>query len=304
MTTTRPTLKLDEQSFHALLAAAFTIQEHNDKVSRSVAGASKPKPVVASKPERVVAIRPEPVSAITKISERQCPHCAAPLKEGETRCGECGMDEFQPGERTPREFASPWEMTPEQGVPLGRAPESVLELASSAPAFAPAVAKDESRIGDVEEEAPLLDSGESDEHLADEFEIDSESVVGETVAAGPIERLGRYWRTLNLPTADAYLGIAIVVAVLAILWPTPATLHRQGLEPWQRILVKLGVAEAPAPQMHYRGDPNLQVWVDPHTALYYCPGEEQFGKSANGRLEAQREAQLDQFEPAGRVVCQ
>lgn len=309
MTTTRPTLKLDEQSFHALLAAAFTIQEHNDKVSRTVAGAAKPQPVVASKPERVVAIKPEPVSAITKISERRCPYCAAPLNAGETRCGECGMDEYRSGDHIQGKFPL-LEMTQEQGVPPGRTTESVLELASSAPASSPAVAQVESRISDVED-APLLDSGESDElpglerpHLADEFAIDSESVAGETVAVGPLEKLRRYWRTLNLPTADAYLGIAIVVAVLAILWPAPATLHRQGLEPWQRILVKLGVAEAPAPQMHYRGDPNLQVWVDPHTALYYCPGEEQFGKSANGRLEAQREAQLDQFEPAGRVVCQ
>jgi hypothetical protein len=311
MTTTRPTLKLDEQSFHALLAAAFTIQEHNDKASRTVAGAAKPQPQVANKPERVVAIRPEPVSAITKISERRCPRCAAPLKEDEARCGECGRDEYRPDESMQREFASLWEMSQEHKSLHERAPESVLELASSAPAFPPAVAKDESRIGDTEEEAPLLDSGESDElselerrHLTDEFEIDSESVAGETVAAGRNEKLRRYWRALNLPTADAYLGIAIVVAVLAILWPAPATVHRQGLEPWQRILVNLGIAEAPAPQTHYRGDPNLQVWVDPHTALYYCPGEEQFGKSANGRLEAQREAQLDQFEPAGRVVCQ
>jgi hypothetical protein len=67
-------------------------------------------------------------------------------------------------------------------------------------------------------------------------------------------------------------------------------------------MVSLGLAEAP-PTPVYMGNPDTQVWVDVHTALYHCPGSDLFGKTPDGRLSTQREAQQDQFEPANRKVC-
>ena len=69
------------------------------------------------------------------------------------------------------------------------------------------------------------------------------------------------------------------------------------------MLVAIGIAEAPEPVVHYRGDPTLKVWVDTHTALYYCPGDELYGKSPDGHFSTQREAQTDRFEPAERSAC-
>jgi hypothetical protein len=86
------------------------------------------------------------------------------------------------------------------------------------------------------------------------------------------------------------------------VWPLPA---QQGikLRPWERMLVAMGIAEAPAPVQHFPGDPNIKVWVDTHTALYYCPGDELYGKSADGHFSTQHEAQSDRFKPAERRVC-
>jgi len=39
---------------------------------------------------------------------------------------------------------------------------------------------------------------------------------------------------------------------------------------FDRMLISLGLAEAP-PAPEYKGNPDTQVWVDLHTALYYCP---------------------------------
>jgi len=65
-----------------------------------------------------------------------------------------------------------------------------------------------------------------------------------------------------------------------------------------------GLAEAPeAPENKYLGNPSTQVWVDSHTALYYCPGSDLYGKTPKGRFSSQHEAQLDQFEPASRRAC-
>ncbi len=118
-----------------------------------------------------------------------------------------------------------------------------------------------------------------------------------------MQRLADLRVTLRFHRADLYLGAAVFVAVLALFWPTASATRPATLSPWERALVTLGIAEAPAPVVHVHGDPALQVWVDPHTALYYCPGEEQYGKTADGRLSSQREAQMERFEPAGRSPC-
>jgi hypothetical protein len=72
---------------------------------------------------------------------------------------------------------------------------------------------------------------------------------------------------------------------------------------FEKFLVGLGLAEPPdAPA--YMGNPNTRVWVDLHTALYYCPGAELYGKTEGGKFTTQRDAQQDQFEPASRKVCE
>lgn len=74
------------------------------------------------------------------------------------------------------------------------------------------------------------------------------------------------------------------------------------LSMWEEFLVNVGLAEPPeAPS--YSGNPNIPVWVDVHTALYYCPGSDLYGKTPQGKIASQHDAQLDQFEPASRKVC-
>jgi hypothetical protein len=80
--------------------------------------------------------------------------------------------------------------------------------------------------------------------------------------------------------------------------PTPDA----DLSLFDKLMISLGLAEAPeVPQ--YKGNPNTQVWIDPHTALYYCPDSDLYGKTSKGRFASQRDAQLDQFESASRKAC-
>jgi hypothetical protein len=72
----------------------------------------------------------------------------------------------------------------------------------------------------------------------------------------------------------------------------------------EKLLVSLGLAEAPAPEGVDPGNPDAKVWIDVHTALYYCPGADLYGKTAGGRTVTQREAQQDQFQPAMRKACE
>jgi len=131
-----------------------------------------------------------------------------------------------------------------------------------------------------------------------------------------------FWRARR---GDFYLGIALILVVVVIRWgiwsdhPVGASgngvtvsgraIRRRAPAPdadlsvFDKLLISLGLAEAPdAPE--YRGNPDTQVWVDLHTALYYCPGSDLYGKTAKGKMSSQRDAQLDQFEPAYRKACE
>jgi hypothetical protein len=129
--------------------------------------------------------------------------------------------------------------------------------------------------------------------------------------------LVRFWNTRR---GDIYLAIAVILVACVIRWgiwsnhsvsatATPNAAASQpksspdaGLSLFDRMLIQLGLAEPPQ-ATEDKGNPSLQVWVDLHTALYYCPGADLYGKTPKGKFTTQREAQLDEFEPALRKPC-
>jgi GAF domain len=138
-----------------------------------------------------------------------------------------------------------------------------------------------------------------------------------------LERMARenrnsnFIRFLKMRRGDIYLALAIILVACVIRWgvwsdkpvagpPTAATASHRSVSAdvsfFDRMLIKLGLADPPDPPM-YKGNPNTQVWVDEQTALYYCPGADLYGKTPKGRMTSQRDAQLDQFEPASRKAC-
>jgi hypothetical protein len=116
---------------------------------------------------------------------------------------------------------------------------------------------------------------------------------------------GRVW--LAKHRGDVSIAISAMVLLLALtgwgLHPGSGSANKPKLTLFERMLVSLGVAEAP-PQPAATGNPNVWVWVDVHTALYYCPGSDLYGKTAGGKFVLQRDAQIDQFKPAERASCE
>jgi hypothetical protein len=111
--------------------------------------------------------------------------------------------------------------------------------------------------------------------------------------------------------ADLYVGAAVslLLIVLSGWGMRPAENRVQSKNPpqpsltlFEKLLVSLGLAETP-PTPVYLGNPNARVWVDLHTALYYCADSDLYGKTSGGKFTTQRDAQLDQFEPAARKNC-
>jgi putative methionine-R-sulfoxide reductase with GAF domain len=134
-------------------------------------------------------------------------------------------------------------------------------------------------------------------------------------------KLARLWRDHR---GDFYLGVAIVLVLVALRWgvfagnsvgatggngvtananrPKPSA-PDANLSALDKMLITLGLAEAPDAPAEYKGNPDAQVWIDLHTALYYCPGSDLYGKTPKGKFATQRDAQLDQFESASRKAC-
>jgi hypothetical protein len=98
-------------------------------------------------------------------------------------------------------------------------------------------------------------------------------------------------------------SLALILLLVVWAWPTPASPH---LTWFESVLVELGLAQVPSrtPPPALTGNPDVRVWVDVHTALYYCPGSDLYGKTPGGQFETQHDAQQDQFDPATGGVCE
>jgi hypothetical protein len=121
---------------------------------------------------------------------------------------------------------------------------------------------------------------------------------------------GPHWRTwlsahrgdISIATAALLLALAFFAAGQSPRQSTQNASPVPSLTFSERIFVGLGLAEPP-PAPLVTGNPNAQVWVDVHTALYYCSDSELYGKTPGGKVTTQRDAQLDQFEPAAGKSC-
>ncbi len=167
--------------------------------------------------------------------------------------------------------------------------------------------RDES-IAEAEPSAELEISGTTQEAVTAESASPTNSVRLEWLPVTTYSEnwLSRQWRVNR---ANFYLAGALLLLIIALSTRTTVIMDGASanssapqLTLFERALVNLGLAEAPTAPT-YRGNPDTPVWEDLHTALYYCPGADLYGKTDGGRIATQLDAQRDQFEPAHRRAC-
>ena len=83
----------------------------------------------------------------------------------------------------------------------------------------------------------------------------------------------------------------------------PADSDRGLVEGAQDQVKKLQNYMNPPPAPKDMGQPDVKVWADLRTALYFCPGSKQYGHTSKGKFMTQKDAQDSNFEPAPRVPC-
>lgn len=51
------------------------------------------------------------------------------------------------------------------------------------------------------------------------------------------------------------------------------------------------------------GSPDIRVWVNTQSRLYFCPGSANYGKTKQGEYMTQKAAQEKHYSPAFNKVC-
>lgn len=261
-------------------------------------------------PEMAVIDPPAPASAeVVSQETTPCRGCGQILASDEFFCGNCGTERISnPDGPLQSKWASLWYMNQAR-----KSTEPDIDVAAQA----------------VHE-----DTEHTAEHVVSQAEL-SEAYLPEpersaptydlvrSAAATPVAPVRLEWlpegasseswlrHHWKVNRANFYLaGAALLLIIVLSGWGSSPVLN-SGLTPnpsvpqltlFERMLVALGIAEAPA-QPVYLGNPDTPVWVDLHTALYYCPGADLYGKTEGGKIATQRSAQMDQFEPAHRKAC-
>ena len=257
----------------------------------------------------------------TEAESIPCWKCGGKLVEEEQFCGKCGAPRAGESDHVSMQskFASAWHMQ-----------QASQEAAGVPTNGTGSVSEDETVPASISLQAVRNDNGGETPAITlakstpVEMPWTSASKAREFLEAlaetGNPSALARFWRARR---GDFYLVIAIVLVAIVIRWGilsdhsvgatgggtgVAANPSRRRPDPnanlstFDKLLIGLGLAEAPeVPE--YRGNPDTQVWIDTHTALYYCPGSELYGKTPKGRFASQRDAQLDQFESASRKAC-
>jgi hypothetical protein len=304
-------------------AAAVTVSElapeeepaeENPDVHDSVAlSAEEPAGAVAP-----VSSSETPLNAgpSTEALATQCRVCERPFLANEAFCGNCSMPRVAasaPSEDLQSKWASLWYMQKAQDAlqERGASQELGAETAYSEPQTPESA--DRQDVGKESRPQSVWRRPESIIETAPPLHEPALPALDYDALAPPSwdDTIRAVWnrtlqavrlRTRRRDTAIvATTSLALLLLLVVWAWPSPASPH---LTWFESVLVELGLAQVPsripaAPA----GNPEVRVWVDVHTALYYCPGSDLYGKTPGGQFESQHNAQQDQFEPATGTAC-
>jgi hypothetical protein len=106
-------------------------------------------------------------------------------------------------------------------------------------------------------------------------------------------------RFARLHWHDAILAMVVVTLGFGVFTAWPRSANRPTW--FQSLMVRTGIMQ-PHTKV-FAGAPDARVWIDVHTQLYYCSGEDLYGKTPDGEFTTQYNAQSDGFLPASNTTC-
>jgi putative methionine-R-sulfoxide reductase with GAF domain len=325
----------------ALAAERATMIEALAKIKpqleRMAVEPARPEPPKKVEPEEQPRVSTTPLEEKEAV-HLQCRSCGHELESEEFYCGICGTPRPSGdggGGDLQSKWASLWHLKQAADIRKGEALEEDLteEVTAAAPLVPRAIEIDDGDEANAEmlQEGPSTSSKLTQPGMrilpaaADSSaEIPTQPPSGSTWTSASSAK--QWLDTIGTPNktwfarnrANVYLATAAILLFAVIAgwgsYPSPSTAggarsRRNQAPPLsfsEKILVELGLAVPPPAlvPLASKGNPNVRVWEDERTALYYCPGSDLYGKTERGKFSSQRDAQIDQFEPAFRRACE
>ena len=142
------------------------------------------------------------------------------------------------------------------------------------------------------------------QHTSPTSRAERDRVAGKLLAREAATALGtaKLRQPGGMPRSmKALISVLIAGTACLIIWMNYQNTIEENVPFLRKFLVQNGLQSVP-PTI-YQGNPETKVWIDLHTAIYYCPGASLYGKTPRGKYARQQDALEDHFEPAGRQAC-
>ena len=122
------------------------------------------------------------------------------------------------------------------------------------------------------------------------------------IATEPFKWANQHW---ELHRGMIFLGTSMLIFLLVLSYSVwlPQRSSASNLTMFEELLSSVGLTAPPTKRVPY-DHPDVGVWVDLHTGLYYCAGAPMYGKTPGGKITPQRQARQDHFKTANGKVCQ
>ena len=251
-------------------------------------------------------LKPE---ATTPGQSASCRVCGMPLGIDEAFCGFCSMPRgsLSPSEDLQSKWASLWYMQRAKGA-LQEEQTDVAKAPSTAATQDLVPEDNKAEVAIVRAEpTPLTRVLRARTEVEDSraaVRSAPEVEVSKGADSFPFSEHPPFWeRTAHSAKGhwrDAVLAsVAIALAYgLISAWP-------KGSSPtwFQSLMVRFGVMQARSQAPVFAGNPDVRVWLDVHTQLYYCEGSDLYGKTPDGEFTTQHNAQSDGYQSASNATC-
>ena len=122
------------------------------------------------------------------------------------------------------------------------------------------------------------------------------------IATEPFKWPNQHWEAHR---GIIFLGTSMLIFLLVLSYSVwiPQRSSASNLTMFRELLSSVGLTAPPTNRVPY-DYPNVGVWVDLHTGLYYCAGAPMYGKTPGGKITPQRQARQEQYKTANGRVCQ
>jgi hypothetical protein len=240
-----------------------------------------------------------------------CRVCGRPIGTDETFCGFCSMPRasLDPSEDLQSKWASLWFMQRAKGALQEEQTDVVKAPAAAATTDLVPKGNKASEVAIVRaEQTPLtrvLRARTDAEDSRAGFRSAPEVEVSRDEGSFPFSEHPPFWeRSAHFAKRHLRDGVLASVAIalaygLISAWPKGTSQPTW----FQSLMVRFGVMQARSQAPVFAGSPDVRVWLDVHTQLYYCEGSDLYGKTPDGEFTTQHNAQSDGYQSASNATC-